>query len=164
MSHLNLARRVDPRWDLYDDEVDVGTLNINYEPKVDEKGLYIDFLFLLQPKPPARIDEVIGVEIKRGRHPDGRIHKANDDEVQKFQTYVVGVAEHYNRSTDPPRIRGLMIAQDFTPRAKSICRHLEQPTEPRLEFKAWDRVVEETARMHAGWLEVSKRRINRRSD
>lgn len=42
------------------------------------------------PHPPAPLDEVVIVEIKRGTYADGRIRKATDDEVAKFHRYVLG--------------------------------------------------------------------------
>ena len=48
------------------DELDIGTLGVDYEPEVGETGLRLDFLFALVPHAPAPLDEVIVVEIKRG--------------------------------------------------------------------------------------------------
>jgi hypothetical protein len=150
---------IDPRWHLYDDEVDIEKVIPDYEPEKDEEGLHIDFLFILQPKSPAPIDEVIVVEIKRGTEPNGKPHHANDSEAHKFQNYVLAAKDYYDKSTDSPRVRGLMIAQGYTPRANRVRKSLEQIGDPKLEFKTWDSVVEETERMHLGWLEVSKRRV-----
>ena len=152
---------IDPRWHLYDDEVDVRKAIPGYEPDEDAEGLRIDFLFVFQPKNPAPVDEVIVVEIKRGTKPDGSMHKANEAEVQKFQGYVLAAKEHYDQETNPPRVRGLMIAQGYTRGADRLRRSLEQIGNPKLEFKTWDRVVAETERMHIGWLEISKRRVGR---
>lgn len=155
---------IDPRWHLYDDEVEIEKVIPDYEPEPDEEGLQIDFLFILQPKSPAPIDEVIVVEIKRGTNPDGQIHRANDREVNKFQDYVLAAKDYYDRDTHPPRVRGLMIAQDYTRKADRLRRSLEQIGAPMLEFKTWDTVIEETERMHLGWLEVSKRRVAQGND
>lgn len=153
---------LDPRWHLLDDEVDISKLGIEHDPEIDsESGLQMDFLFVLQPRPPAPIDEVVVVEIKRGSHPDGRIHKANDQDIAKFQNYVGAAQAHYENNTNPPRVRGLMIAEDYTERASRLRRQLEQISEPKMEFKTWGRVIEETERMHLGWLEVSQRRSRR---
>jgi len=150
---------IDPRWHLYDDEVEIEKIIPDYEPERDEEGLQIDFLFILQPRSPAPIDEVIVVEIKRGTNRDGSIHKANDSEVQKFQNYVLAAKDYYDSNTHRPRVRGLMIAQDYTTRAHRLRRSLEQIGDPTLEFKMWDTVVDETERMHLGWLAVSRRRV-----
>ena len=152
---------IDPRLHLYDDEVEIEKVIPDYEPEFDEEGLQIDFLFIFQPKEPAPIDEVVVVEIKRGSHPDGKIHKANDAEVQKFQNYVLAAKDYYDRNSRPPRVRGLMIAQDYTDRAERLRRSMEQRGVPTFEFKTWDTLIHETERMHLGWLEVSRRRVAR---
>ena len=97
---------IDPRWHLYDDEVEIEKAIPDYEPEKDEDGLQLDFLFLLQPKAPAPLDEVVIVEIKRASRSDGKIHKANHSEISKFQNYVLVAKEYYDRSTLRPRIRG----------------------------------------------------------
>ena len=149
---------LDPRWDLLDDEVDVKTLGVDFVPEKDETGDELDFLFVLQPSAPAPIDEVVVVEIKRGSHKDGSTRRATDGEVHKFHGYVLAVKEHYDKSSDKPRVRGLMIAQDYTAKAKAVRESLEQVASPKLEFKTWERVIEDTERMHLGWLQVSRRR------
>lgn len=55
-----------------------------------------------------------------------------------------------------------MIAQDYTAGADGMRKNLEQIISPKLEFKTWDRVLDETHRMHLGWLEVSEQRAKRR--
>jgi hypothetical protein len=149
---------LDPRWDLLDHEVKVETLGVAYAPEQDENGQQIDFLFVLQPRPPATVDEVVVVEIKRGTNPNGSIRKATDKEVDKFAGYVLSIHEHYSKSTNPPPVRGLMVAQDYTPIGNQKRKYYEQGTNPRMRFKTWTRVVDETERMHLGWLEVSRRR------
>lgn len=98
------------------------------------------------------------VEIKRGTHPDGSVLKATDKEVDKFASYVLSIHEHYSKSTNPPPVRGLMVAQDYTQSGNQKRKFYEQGTDPRMRFKTWTRVVDETERMHLGWLEVSRRR------
>jgi Histidine kinase-, DNA gyrase B-, and HSP90-like ATPase len=150
---------LDPRWQLLDDEVDPQDLGISYAPELDEDGQQLDFLFVLQPAPPARIDEVVVVEIKRGTNKDGSERRATVDEVDKFSDYVLAAQNHYEKSTDRPIVRGLMIAQNYTGTADMKRKTLEQVAVPRFEFRTWARVIEETERMHVGWLQVSKRRI-----
>jgi RecB family endonuclease NucS len=113
---------------------------------------------VLQPKGPAKIDEVIVVEIKRGADSKGKEHRATDEEVQKFHGYILAVDKYYKINTLRPRVRGIMIVQEFTTRANDLCRSLEQIREPQLEFKTWQRVIKESEDMHVGWLKVSERR------
>jgi hypothetical protein len=155
---------LDPRWYLLDDEVDPNAIGAGYAPELDEKGQQIDFLFVLQPRSPAPIDQVVVVEIKRGTHPDGSERRATDDEVDKFAGYVLAIREHYASNTDRPTVRGLMIAQGYTAKAKLKREGYEQITDPKMEFKTWARVIDETERMHVGWLAVSERRIARDKD
>ncbi len=151
---------IDPRWNLLDDEVDIAALGVDFDPEMDdETGLVLDFLFVLQPRPPAAIDEVVVVEIKRGSHVNGKIRKASDSEVQKFHQYVLAVQDHYAKSTDRPRIRGLLIAQDYTAKADAVRKSLEKIPDPNLAFRTWERVIEDTKRMHEGWLGVSEKRL-----
>jgi hypothetical protein len=152
---------VDPRWSLLDDEVDLATLNIEYKPEVDrETGKQLDFLFVLKPSAPAATDEVVIVEIKRATNSRGDIRKASLDEVNNFHAYVVGVREYYNRNTSPPSVRGLMICEAYTAQADPVRRNLEQIRDPRLEFKTWSRVVEDTEKLHLGWLRSTQRRVS----
>lgn len=154
---------LDPRWHLLGDEIDVTTLaGVNYQPETDsETGHNMDFLFALVPKAPATVDEVVVVEIKRGTHADGTTRKADVNEVNKFHSYVQAVGQHYAANTSPPVVRGLMVAQGYTQQADPIRKALEQIQSPRLEFKTWERVLDETHRMHLGWLEVSRGRSQR---
>jgi len=126
---------IDPRWALLDDEVDIESMNIDFAPERDEQGNRLDFLFVLKPRAPAPLDEVIVVEIKRSRRPDGTVRRASIDEVNKFNGYVAYVDEYYRRSTDHPRISGLMIAEDYNSNAEPIRRQLEQIQNPRLSLK-----------------------------
>lgn len=154
---------LDPRWHLLGDEVDVASLpGVDFEPETDaETGHHLDYLFALVPKSPATVDEVVVVEIKRGTHANGDIRKADLSEVNKFHAYVQAVAQHYAKNTVSPTVRGLMVAQGYTQQAEPIRRALEQIPAPRLEFKTWERVLDETHRMHLGWLEVSRGRSTR---
>ncbi len=155
---------LDPRWHLLDDEVDVTTLpGVNFSPEVEaETGHQLDFLFALAPSTPANIDEVVVVEIKRGTYTSGKIRKANESEVNKFHSYVLAVNQHYSSgNTNAPRVRGLMVAEGYTAQADPIRKSLEQIGSPKLEFKTWHRVLDETHKMHLGWLAVSGRRAAR---
>ena len=147
---------LDPRWSLLGDEIDPETLQESYEPTVDEEtGQRLDFLFILRPKTPAPFDELLVVEIKRGMKSNGRIHRVNEGEVNKFHSYVLGVYDNYSQNTNPPSVSGLMIANGYTQRANRTRRSLEQVREVRLEFQTWDNVIENTRRLHTGWLEVT---------
>lgn len=150
---------LDPRWGLLDDEVDLAAMGIDFEPELDEEGLRLDFMMGLAPKSPAPLDEVVIVEIKRGTHPNGQTRKATDSEVGKFHQYVLGVQRYYARSTDTPRVRGLMIAQDYTVQANALRMSLETVQNVDLNFRTWDRIVDDTERMHLGWLAVSESRL-----
>ena len=151
---------LDPRWNLLDDELNVGTLGVDFQPELDESGNHLDFLFALAPHAPAPLDEVVVVEIKRGSTKDGKLRKADVDEVNKFHTYVLAVQAHYAKSTDRPRVRGLMIAQDYTGIADATRKSLEGITTVQLAFRTWERVIDDTERMHLGWLAVSKDRLD----
>jgi hypothetical protein len=151
---------LDPRWHLLGDEIPLQALGIDFAPETDgETGRRLDYLFVLQPKEPAPIDEVLVVEIKRGYAKDGKERKASADEVNAFHQYVLAVEEHYSKSTDRPILRGLMIAQGYTKQADPVRKSLEQIQSPRLEFRTWDRVLEDTERLHTGWLAVSRERV-----
>lgn len=152
---------LDPRWDLLDHEVDTATFGITFQPEEDETGKQLDFLFVLTPGRPAAVDEAVVVEIKRGTHPNGRVRRATEDEVDKFARYVGQVQAYYQQSTESPVVRGLMIAQSYTQGADRKRRMLEQVSSPRLQFKTWDRVIDETYKLHVGWLELSRRRAER---
>jgi len=151
---------LDPRWDSLGHEVDIDKMGIRYDGEKDaDTGRFIDFLFALAPRPPAEIDQVVVVEIKRGTHPDGRVRKATADEVNKFHFYVKSVVKEYAKNTNPPRVRGLMIANDYSEDANMIRPTLEASQSPVMEFKTWGRVVEESKRLHISWLAVTKDRL-----
>lgn len=149
---------LDPRWSLLGDEVDLKTMAESYTATVDENtGDRLDFLFALQPKPPALPDQILVVEIKRGRKSDETIHRANEQEVYKFHDYVLAVTEHYSRNSSPPAVSGLMIADGYTKRADRVRKSLQGNREVKLEFKTWDSVIENTRLLHTGWLRVTRR-------
>lgn len=150
---------LDPRWNLVDDELDLTKTGIGYQPELDEDGNRLDFLFALAPHAPAPLDEIIVVEIKRGTYADGRERKADLNEVNKFHLYVASVQSHYQKSSDPPTVRGLMIAQGYTPQADLIRKNLEGGP-VRLTFSTWDKVIDETERMHTAWLDLSRMRAD----
>lgn len=149
---------IDPRWQLLDDEVDVATFGVDYEPQEDEDGNQLDFLFALRPSPPAALDEVVVIEIKRGTNRDGSVHRASDDEVDKFVSYVLAVEDHLGKNSSPPSVRGLMIASDYTKAADRKRKSYDQIVQPRMEFKTWELVIAGTRNMHEGWLAVSTKR------
>ena len=148
---------LDPRWSLLGDEIDPETLQEHYEPTIDdETGQRLDFLFILKPQAPAPFDEILVVEIKRGVKSNGRMHRVSEEEVNKFHSYVLGVHANYSVNTAPPSVSGLMVANGYTERANRTRRSLAQVREVRLEFQTWDSVIENTKRLHSGWLEVTR--------
>lgn len=148
---------LDPRWSLLGDEIDLGSLRETYEPTIDsETGQRLDFLFILRPRTPAPFDELLIVEIKRGVKSNGQTHRVSEEEVNKFHSYVLGVHADYDRNTDPPSVNGLMISSGYTDRADRTRRSLEQVREVQLEFQTWDTVINNTRRLHTGWLEVTR--------
>ena len=148
---------LDPRWNLVDDELDLTKTGIGFQPELDENGNRLDFLFALAPHAPAPLDEIIVVEIKRGTSPDGKDRKADVNEVNKFHLYVASIQNHYQKNSEPPTVRGLMIAQGYTPQADLIRKNLEGGP-VRLTFSTWDKVIDETERMHTAWLDLSRMR------
>ena len=149
---------LDPRWSLLGDEVNLETISEPYEPTVDEEtGERLDFLFALQPKHPAPADEILVVEIKRGYKSNRKLHRVTAPEIYKFHSYVVGVQEHYSRSSIVPAVSGLMIANDYTQRAVPRRLSLQRGQDVKLEFLTWDAVIEHTRQLHTGWLEVTRR-------
>jgi hypothetical protein len=149
---------LDPRWHLLDDEVDMTKLGISFEPATDETGHRLDFMFALRPKRPAPLDEIIVVEIKRSADSRGHARLANEDEVNKFHAYVLAAIEHEHRNSPQVRVTGLMIAQGYTQNGARVKQSLENNRNIDLRFRTWERVIDETERMHLGWLEVSRAR------
>ena len=150
---------LDPRWSLLGDEVDLSTIPEEYEPLVDdETGHILDFLFILRPKAPAPADELLVVEIKRGFISSGAARIVSEPEVNKFHSYVLAVRDHYGSgNTRVPSVSGLMIANKYSKRADRTRRSVEQLQDIKLEFRTWDTVIENTRRLHTGWLEVTQR-------
>jgi hypothetical protein len=113
----------------------------------------------LQPSPPADVDEVVVVEIKRGTHPDGKTRHATYAEVEKFQKYVLSAQSYYDEhGSSRPRVRGLMIAQGYAGDAVALMKMLRTHPEPKYSFKTWREVIEQTHRLHLAWLNVSQKR------
>ena len=150
---------LDPRWSLLGDEVDLSTISEQHEPIVDgETGQILDYLFILQPKAPATLDQLLVVEIKRGYDKPEKKRTVNENEVQKFYSYVLGVREHYRSgNTQSPTVGGLMIAEKYSARADRMRMSLQQLSDVRLEFKTWGGVIENTRRLHTSWLEVTRK-------
>ena len=149
---------LDPRWSLLGDEVNVADISEYYKETIDEAtGDRLDFLFALQPKAPAQPDQILVVEIKRGRKSDGTIHRANESEVYKFHQYMLGVRDYYSRNSMSPTLNGLMIANNYTTRADRARRDMQSRGEFKLEFRTWTSVIENTRLLHTGWLEVTRR-------
>ena len=155
---------LDPRWDLYDDEVNLTKmLHEKYGTVVEGKGNIADYVFALGPSAPTSADEVIVVEIKRGRNADGTLRHADHTEVTKFGGYVEDAKAFYGRANSPselPTVKGLMIASGYTPQADSQRRALQSVPGGIYQFKSWDSVLKDTKRLHLWWLDVSTRRGN----
>ena len=153
---------IDPRWNLLGDEIDPASLSETYEPLIDEETRErIDFLFMLQPKSPANIDEVLVVEIKRGMKSNRKLHRVSEGEVQKFHSYVLGVREHYETAdTRSPTVHGLMIANAYSQRANRLRQSLSQSQDVHLDFQSWDTIIEKTRRLHTSWLEVTSKSVS----
>ena len=155
---------LDPRWYLLDDEVHLSKLGITLEQgEPDER---MDFLFALGPSAPYTHDELLVVEIKRGTDHQGTARSVNDAEVSRFHGYVLAAHESQQKSTfdtqqllgGPLRTVGLMIAQRYTSKAERLRQSLQTVANVRLIFTTWDRVLQETERLHEGWLAVTNRR------
>lgn len=150
---------LDPRWSLMGEEVPIEKLGVKLNPENDKETRgRLDFLFALQPSAPAKADELLVVEIKRGRKSNGSAHRVTLKEVQKLHVYVLSVKSHLaSVKTNPPRISGLMIANEYTEDAKMIKSSFEKQTDVSLKFQTWIDVVENTRRLHTGWLEVTRK-------
>ena len=153
---------LDPRWDLYGDEVDLTPrLQDKYGYSTEEPGRQLDYLFAVAPTSLTSADEVIVVEIKRARKSDGSKHRADSSEVIKFAGYVEDAVAYYTESNSPadvPTVRGLMIATGYTNSAQMQRRALENVPGAKYRFKSWESVLKDTKRLHQGWLELSSRR------
>ena len=153
---------IDPRWHLYDDEVNIERWGISYQ-RDRGSGRDIDFLFALQMTQPSPSDDVIVVEIKRARDTDGHVRLADGDDVNRFHQYVLAAVNHLRVTTAPPRVTGLMIAQAFTENADQIRRSLETTREADLSFRTWEEIIKQTEQLHRGWLAVESRRAEQSS-
>ncbi len=153
---------LDPRWDLYDDEVNLTTMlrkKYGYEP--EGQGNRADYLFALGATKPTSADETIVVEIKRGTLPNGSPKHAGPDDVTKFGGYVEDAEVYYSGADSPserPTVRGLMVASGFTEQGDSQRKALQRVPGGRYQFKSWNSVLRDTKRLHLGWLELSSRR------
>ena len=152
---------LDPRWGLMGEEVFIDKLGVKYTTEVDEEtGDRLDFVFALQPSAHVKVDvdELLVVEIKRGRKSNGSVHRVTRHEVYKLHSYVLGVQNrYYDVRNAPPRVSGLMIANEYTKDAKITKSSLEKQTDVNLEFRTWSDVVEHTRRLHTSWLEVTRK-------
>lgn len=150
---------IDPRWQLMDDEVELTKLleerfGIN---ETDAQGMRLDFVYCLAPKSPAHRDMVFLVEIKRGTFPDGTARKVAPDDIEKFHRYYVTLDKHLRKvDTYPPTVQGIMVATDYTQQAADLKASFEKTG---LEFRSWQSVLDETERLHLGWLALSRSRI-----
>ena len=146
---------LDPRWYLLGDEVRLEELGIAYEPHEDPSGR-LDYLFALRPSKPSTLDEVLVVEIKRARTADGRVKRVNESEFDKFRRYVRSAWNRYRRDQHPPAVSGIMIAEDYTQSAREAIEF--EKSDVRMYFRTWSRVIDETERLHRGWLAVATKR------
>lgn len=147
---------LDPRWYLLDDEVQLSDLGIT--PDEGESDGRMDYLFALGPSAPYTHDELLVVEIKRGTNRDGRVRSVNTDEISRFHRYVLAAGQSQERSREPLRVTGLMIAQRYTADADLQRISLQTVADVRLVFRTWHHVLQETERLHQGWLAVTNRR------
>ena len=151
---------IDPRWHLYDDEVDIRRdFGIDYQPEVGT-GAIADFMFGLRPNASIPNDEVIIVEIKRGTTSSGSTRHVNVSEMNRFETYVLAAVKHFERNTNRPHVTGLMIAQSYNDDALMKRRNLETAQMARFVFRTWDAIIADTERFHQSWLEVETRRAD----
>lgn len=151
---------LDPRWELYDDEVDLTRhLEEEFPPERDEKDFRLDYVFALGPQGTQPLNDVVVVEIKRGRDSAGSVRRATLEEVDRFANYVTTAHGHLTTgSTRPVQVSGLMIASAYTGPA-DLKRPVYENSGPFVyRFKTWAEVVRDTKRLHTGWLELSKRR------
>ena len=159
---------LDPRWDLYGNEVNLTRLLKNKQTQhTDKSGRRVDFVFAIGPDTPTSIDEIIVVEIKRGTNADGSPRKANLAELQKFVGYVSLATNYINQADDPssqPVVKGLMVASGYTADAQNHRRELELVPGSRYQFKSWGSVLKDTNRLHRGWLKLSSQRAKASED
>ena len=153
---------LDPRWDLYDDEVYLTKmLHDRYGYAREGEGSIVDYLFAVGPSTPTSADEVIVVEIKRGKNADGSLRRATFDEVVKFSRYVQEADDYYKKANSPseqPTVKGLMIASGYTAEADSQRRVFDSVPGYRFQFKSWESVLKDSRRLHQFWFDLSSRR------
>jgi len=140
---------IDPRWNLFGEEIDLRKLGISSEPSEPDPGR-VDFVFALGPSQPDTHDELLLVEIKRATDSDGKQHAVSRDEVNKFIGYAQDIQEKYSY-----RITALMVAQRYTQEAQKA-RSLTMDGVIFL-YRTWDQVLLETERLHRGWLTITQR-------
>ena len=153
---------LDPRWELYGDEVDLGRMLRNeFGHQPEGQGHRADYLFAIGPSGPTAADEVVVVEIKRGTNSDGSTNNVSLDEVNKLLTYIGAAEEYYERANSPanqPIVKGLMVASGYTAGAQRARRKFEMVPGYIYQFKSWASVLRDTERLHRGWLELSSHR------
>lgn len=153
---------LDPRWDLYDDEVQLTRmLQEKYGETREGEGSIADFIFAIGPSTPTSTDEVIVVEIKRGRNADGSLRRASFEEVNRFSKYVQEADDYYknaNSTTFQPTVKGIMIASGYTADADAQRRVFDSVPGYRFQFKSWEAVLKDSRRLHEFWFEISSRR------
>ena len=155
---------IDPRWHLYDDQVDIRhDFGIDYEPEAGT-GAIADFMFGLRPNASIPNDEAIVVEIKRGATSSGEVRRVGVDEMNRFETYVLAAVNHFEKSTNRPRVTGLMIAQSYSDAALMKRRNLETAQMARFVFRTWEAVIADTEQFHRSWLDVEARRADNGDD
>ncbi|WP_419842521.1 ATP-binding protein [Candidatus Poriferisodalis sp.] len=157
--HQHIKRHpwlLDPRWYLLDDEVRLSDLGLS--DAISEGNRRMDYLFALGPSAPYTHDELLVVEIKRGTLAVGAMYAVEPDEISRFHRYVLMAQRSQYGGERALRVTGLMIAQKYTKDAELQRTSLETTTDVRLVFRTWHQVLQETERLHKGWLAVTKRR------
>ncbi|MCJ7509666.1 MAG: ATP-binding protein [Dehalococcoidia bacterium] len=150
---------IDPRWQLMDDEVGLTKLLESHFKlnRPSARGERLDFVYCLAPATSAPRDVVFLVEIKRGTVESRAPRKVTSSEIHRFHDYYVHLDEQLKKvDTYPPSLRAIMIAADYEHEALGVKASLEQIG---LQFRSWDSVLAETERLHSGWLQLSKTRI-----
>lgn len=140
---------IDPRWNLFGDEIDLSVFGIVPEP--GESSRRVDFLFCLGPSQPGTHDEILLVEIKRATDSDGKQHSVSREEVNKFIEYAQNIQGRYSH-----RVTGLMVAQRYSQSAQQAKKLTISGV--NLIYRTWNQVLLETERLHKGWLAVTARR------
>lgn len=149
---------LDPRWQLLSDEVNIKNLGIDYEPEYDG-GYRMDYLFALGSPNLEESEEIVVVEIKRARTPDGLKRSASEPQVHKFHSYTAAANEWARNNKPAPNVIGLMIAESWTAGAERVRDGLAQIAQPQMRFRTWTQVIRDTERWHRMWLAVENRRV-----